>query len=73
MKTKKVTVVYTASFAAEIEVPADATNSDILEAAGDVDIPEGGKNKSEYQTDSFDIEKLVIDGDEYDPNDMDEE
>lgn len=56
----KLTVRYTATFEAEIEVEDDVPfGTDLMEKFSDeiseIDIPEGGLNCSQYQSDSFEI------------------
>jgi hypothetical protein len=56
----KVRVSYTVSYIAEVEVDGLC---DLQDAISDIDIPEGGINKSRYISDSFEPMKLQgIDG-----------
>jgi len=55
----KIRVRYTATFEAEFDVDDNETNENIHEAAGDVDIPEGGAENSEYVSDTFEIESIT--------------
>ena len=52
IKTKGKKVIYSAQFIAECEVAEGETLED---AAFEIDIPEGGKNNSEYVEDSFEL------------------
>jgi hypothetical protein len=55
----KLEVEYTVKFKATVEVDDNATEQELMDACGDVDIPEGGAHNSEYVTASFDLNSVT--------------
>ena len=55
MATREITVKYKVEFSATFELDKDDCVDD---AISNIDIPEGGKHKSQYQEDSFEVTSI---------------
>lgn len=70
---KEIQIEYTVTFVAKIKVPVDASRQNMIEAAGDIDIPEGGKNESVYSADSFNVNHVIDNSEVFTPEDVDDD
>jgi len=58
----QIEVEYSVTFKAIVEVADNATDQEIMDTIGDVDIPEGGSNNSAYVTGSYSLLHATLNG-----------
>ena len=63
MNTKTVEIKWTATYLTKMEVPANATEQEIMDMAANIDIDAKDEN-TEYLSDTWEVEDLTIEEDE---------